>query len=696
MITLRSVQLKNFLSHKNTELKFHSGQKLLIDGESGSGKSSIIEAIIWVLYGKGRTDNKNLIRRGSSKAVVVLELLDDDKKIYSVERSVDKKGKQTISVKEDDKPILSTGVKGNQEYIEQTILKSSYLLFINSIIYLQDSIDTFVRQTAAKKKDILLEIVNASGYDEWLKKVKESLNDIKLQHAADDGKIEQLQQQLDDLKIRTENIEELRKEKASIEEKLEKLKKLKEEYTKDKEIKQGELADIDRNISEYEALKKDAESIEIEIKQIQSTIPEDIIDTTKDQKIIEVLPKKEKELNELQDKKSEVLSWDSSRLQIMSDMPTDYGYDKQILEVNSEIIETMKEESPTCKKCGTPYEEHEAKKNERIAKLSEKLKSIQEEKDNDDKKKADLEKELEGIGERPVVDEGRIAALKTEITQLRTIKDRVDRAEQEQSKTKEAKNSILILKEKLQFVIKKKDEINIDSNKKLEIQKEFDSIMSKMRTIEVSENTYSGQLLVSVNNKIAVCEENERKTKEYEAEIEEIKKNSKDIKEKIESLELLKGAFSQNGIRAMVIDYVLPQLEDSINKILETLSDFQVKINTQKQGATEETVLEGLFIDVINPQGEVFDYENFSGGEKVKVSMSINEALAELSKVNFRIMDETVVSLDNDSTQKFLEALTSIQEKVGQVVCISHIPEVKDIFEDRLVVKKINGISKTE
>ena len=89
-------------------------------------------------------------------------------------------------------------------------------------------------------------------------------------------------------------------------------------------------------------------------------------------------------------------------------------------------------------------------------------------------------------------------------------------------------------------------------------------------------------------------------------------------------------------------------------------------------------------------------YESFSGGEKVKISVAINEALAELTKINFRVLDETVVSLDNESTQKFLEALTRIQETVSQVICVSHIPEIKDMFDEKINIIKTNGDSRLD
>ena len=62
------IRMENFRRHESTELRFgDEGQIVLIAGQNGAGKSSIIEAIMYALYGEGRHGNRNLermVRRG--------------------------------------------------------------------------------------------------------------------------------------------------------------------------------------------------------------------------------------------------------------------------------------------------------------------------------------------------------------------------------------------------------------------------------------------------------------------------------------------------------------------------------------------------------------------------------------------------------------------------------------------------------
>lgn len=183
MLTLKEISVTNFLSHDNSVIKFKNNQKLLLDGRSGAGKSAIVEALTWSLYNQGRTDSRSLIRRGKKMARVDLVLEDDDK-LYKIERIITDKGKHELIVLEGEDmkhlvPVKANGTRGIQEYLEKNILHSSYLLFINSIIYPQDNTESFVKQTAARKKEIILEMINAGSYDEYYEKVKTKIPDLQ-------------------------------------------------------------------------------------------------------------------------------------------------------------------------------------------------------------------------------------------------------------------------------------------------------------------------------------------------------------------------------------------------------------------------------------------------------------------------------------------------------------------------------------
>jgi exonuclease SbcC len=89
MIT--SVELGNFISHSETKLDFEEGVTVFV-GNNGAGKSSIIDAITFALFGEHtRKSNKSLIRRGTSQAYAKVNFTLNGKQ-YQAERKIDSKG----------------------------------------------------------------------------------------------------------------------------------------------------------------------------------------------------------------------------------------------------------------------------------------------------------------------------------------------------------------------------------------------------------------------------------------------------------------------------------------------------------------------------------------------------------------------------------------------------------------------------
>ena len=197
MILLKKIQLKDFLSHKDTTLDFSDEEKLLLDGASGAGKSSIFDAIIWCLYGVSRADNRSLIRRGTKMAQVTLQLKKDDN-IVTIKRTVTSIGKHNLVVTTAQEgsftvPFVTSGVREIQNWIEKDLIGASYLLFINSVAYVQGNADSFVMQTAAKRKELLLEIVKSEDYSIYYENARLTLSSLGNDENLASGKIIELE-----------------------------------------------------------------------------------------------------------------------------------------------------------------------------------------------------------------------------------------------------------------------------------------------------------------------------------------------------------------------------------------------------------------------------------------------------------------------------------------------------------------------
>jgi DNA repair protein SbcC/Rad50 len=156
--------------------------------------------------------------------------------------------------------------------------------------------------------------------------------------------------------------------------------------------------------------------------------------------------------------------------------------------------------------------------------------------------------------------------------------------------------------------------------------------------------------------------------------------------------------FGKTGIQAMIIDNALPELESSANAILHRMSDgaMQVQFATQAQGARGD-LLETLDIRIADASG-TRAYEMFSGGEAFRVNFAIRIALSQLlaeragAQLQMLVIDEGFGTQDGQGRERRIEAINSIAADFEKIVVITHIDELKDLFNVRLdVIKSRDG-----
>jgi DNA repair exonuclease SbcCD ATPase subunit len=159
------------------------------------------------------------------------------------------------------------------------------------------------------------------------------------------------------------------------------------------------------------------------------------------------------------------------------------------------------------------------------------------------------------------------------------------------------------------------------------------------------------------------------------------------IQDEIDSLNILKKAFSPSGIVAYKLENVTKQLEESINYYLSTLSDGQFQVVFRLSG-------EKLNIVVIN-NGEEVTIESLSAGEFSRVQTSVLLAVrGTLSKIgsksiNLLFLDEILGVLDDNGKERLFEVLQ--QEQDLNVFLISH--EYSHPLIPRIEIIKENNIS---
>lgn len=162
MIEFKTLRWMNLLSTGNafTEVSLNTNKSTLIVGQNGAGKSTILDALSFVLYGKPfRKINKpQLINTINGKNCVVEVEFDVGKKRYKVIRGIKP---NIFEIYHNDVLInQSADVKDYQEMLEKTILKLNHKSFNQIVILGSASFVPFMQLPAAHRREIIEDLLD--------------------------------------------------------------------------------------------------------------------------------------------------------------------------------------------------------------------------------------------------------------------------------------------------------------------------------------------------------------------------------------------------------------------------------------------------------------------------------------------------------------------------------------------------------
>lgn len=261
--------LKNFLSYGEDvpPLDFTQFHIACLSGNNGQGKSALLDALTWAVWGEGRKASQekkadNSLLRIGQKDMQVEFVFDLERDRYRIIRtfSLVKKGSRSslefqVFNQEDNEYISLTGpsIRKTQEKITKT-LRIDYQTFINSAFILQGRIDEFSRKSARERKEILSEILGLSRYDELANLAKSHLKEINNSIMTKESRLEYIYQETANLDFYKEKIKELSESYKEISRKIKteevKVGKLKEEINLLKH-KNEQYAESEGRIEQY-------------------------------------------------------------------------------------------------------------------------------------------------------------------------------------------------------------------------------------------------------------------------------------------------------------------------------------------------------------------------------------------------------------------------------------------------------------
>ncbi len=158
-------------------------------------------------------------------------------------------------------------------------------------------------------------------------------------------------------------------------------------------------------------------------------------------------------------------------------------------------------------------------------------------------------------------------------------------------------------------------------------------------------------------------------------------------------------AFGKNGIQALLIENILPQLETLTNQVLTRLTNNQLHVQfvTQRRTSKVKAALpkfaETLDI-LIADAHSTRPYETYSGGEAFRINFAIRLALARLlsqrsgTALQMLIVDEGFGTQDQEGCDRLIAAINAIASDFACILTVTHMPYFRDAFQARIEVTK--------
>ncbi|MCL5412001.1 MAG: SMC family ATPase [Patescibacteria group bacterium] len=724
------VQLKifNFTSYGTyvPTLDFTGFKLACLSGYNGAGKSSILDAITWCLWGTSRAgDNADKLVRVGQKEMSVEFSFELENTVYKIIRkrllkgtgstsleffakkslgadlSAKSKEKQTSTIQGSWLNLTEGTIRATQEKIIQT-LHMTYEVFVNSSYLRQGNADEFTLKGATERKRILADILGLSNYDRLEEKAKERIKAIANKTSSLDYQIIEIEAELSqkdnhqlELTQAETKLKEIEIQRTSMEEEIKALQKQKEDLMIIEQSRQSLSEALRKSKAERDEIINQGKDRAERIKNIEELLGK------KDEveKNLAELARLEEENKAFSAKQTEILALTTQKAtlsaKVASASKQAENLTREIKEIGSKI-EKMKTDIALCPMCGSVLDLNH--RQEVLGKLEKEL-----------KEKEDLLKET-GAAQ--------------EIKQLEEIEKKISLINYDGAKHQELRQKIILLepsrgqKEKiatlsgqLKAEIKAKKELAEIYQKKEAQIKIDEKSFNKLPDVSVT----LAEATVNLKTKESAIEsfkleENEarailgkaKQLVERSTQLESLreqkireKNNLSDEKTNYEELSL---AFGKKGIQAMIIETAIPEIEEEANNLLEKLTEGRMKaaFETQREAKSGGTI-ETLDIILSDEMG-ARSYEMYSGGESFRANFAIRLALSKLlthragAKLQFLVIDEGFGTQDTQGRDRLVEAINLIKDDFEKILVVTHIEELKEAFPCRIeVVKNNNG-----
>jgi exonuclease SbcC len=682
------LELHNFLAYREPgPLRLEGIHIACLAGPNGAGKSSVLDAITWVLWGKARSGSPDeLIHQGQTEMRVDLTF-EQDQHRYRVlrQRKAGKRGQSILELQVWDeatsiwRPLSENSMRATQEKIE-ALLHLDYETFVNSAFLMQGRADEFTKKAPSQRKQILGNILGLERWEILEDRAKETLARLRSETQRLEGRLEEIEREL--------------AQAPAYQQELAAAEAVAEQVARALTAAEGEWATLEQSRSRLVALQRQIDDLTRRITAREKEIGEaeaehealsQRADTSGLQAALEEV---RVSLSELELRQTELIEANRQALALASEASRLKGVNEAMgpetepLKARSAALEDASE--PQCPTCGQALtDDHRARL---LRELAQEIESRRDQYRNNQGRIREIEVEASSLDHR-------LADLQAWVRQRPAVEKRAGELEAALQHADQAARQAVTLAKKIE---RWKAECEADVHARQALEREADSTEQALRAASLTqadidrlrlEKHLADVRVGGARQKMATLESLERQR------VERVKARQ-DLAVDQSLYESLRMAFGKQGVPAMIIETVVPEIEHTANQLLERMTDgrLHVRIETQREIKTGE-LREALDIIISDDLGSR-PYDLYSGGEAFRVNFAIRIALSRLlarragAQLRSLFIDEGFGTQDADGREHVVAAINAIQDDFDRILVITHIDELKDAFPTRIEVRK--------
>jgi len=300
------LKLSHFTSYGENppELDFTKFKLAAISGLNGAGKSSLLDAITWCIWGTSRAGDSSdgLIHAGADEMLVEFSF-ELDGHVYIVKRRRSKKrgGSTALELWSNQHNLTEGTMKATQEKIINT-LHLTFETFTNSSYLRQGHADEFTTKGPTDRKRILADILGLAHYERLEEKAKEKVKDTQSKLTLLDYHLLEIEAELSQKQDWEKSLSLAEEEAKKIEKQLQSCEALIKEIHKEHQVISSTIKSFEEKKSQIETVKKELTDIHLQIS-LKEKAKQEFQNVLKQKEEIE---KNHQELEKLQEKRKQL------------------------------------------------------------------------------------------------------------------------------------------------------------------------------------------------------------------------------------------------------------------------------------------------------------------------------------------------------------------------------------------------------